>query len=104
MRRLMALVVLLQLSGVVHVISELSGTPEVGCNERCADDNESPGDECPPFCPSCTCQHASRPGLVAADSTLGEPMLALTPLLLPWRLGAPPADRAPPRIFHPPRA
>lgn len=99
-RALVITFVIAQASGVPHLIAEAieTGAAESDCGNDCAGDLP-----CSPLCPTCTCSHATRPGLVAAIA-LEAPRTA--PQLAPPLEDATalPPNPAPRGIFHPPRA
>lgn len=97
---------LAQLLGVTHALSDYFAAEagEKHCADRCPNDDESADAECPPFCPTCSCAHASRPLLA---TPISSPVLALLEprrlLDLPrsvWLYDSPPAAG----IFRPPRS
>jgi hypothetical protein len=97
---------LAQLLGVTHAVADCFEpvVDEKHCADRCPTENESGDVECPPFCPTCSCAHASRPLLA---TPLHIPVLALLepPRLLDlspvtWLYDSP----IPSGIFRPPRS
>jgi hypothetical protein len=99
LRVLVIALVVAQASGVPHLVAEAveAGAAESDCNNDCAGDVP-----CSPLCPTCTCSHATRPGLVPVvvlEVPLPAPQLA-SPVEDATAL---PPDPAPRAIFHPPR-
>ena len=97
---------LAQLLGITHALGDFfaAEADEKHCADRCPNEDESEDAECPPFCPTCSCAHASRP-LIATP--ISSPVLALLEprqlLDLPrsvWHYDSPPASA----IFRPPRS
>lgn len=99
-RTLLLAFVVAQATGVPHLVAEAleTGAAESDCGNDCAGDLP-----CSPLCPTCTCSHATRPGLVPLV-VLDVPCPA--PQLAPPAEDATalPPDPAPRGIFHPPRA
>lgn len=100
LRAMLIAFVVAQASGVPHLIAEAleTGAAETDCGNDCAGDIP-----CSPLCPTCTCSHATRPGLVpfvAIDAPRAAPRL--TPPV--ENATVIPPDPAPRGIFHPPRA
>ena len=65
---------LAQLLGITHAVADyFEPVADANhCADRCQNEEESADAECPPFCPTCSCAHASRPLLA---SPLGSPLL-----------------------------
>ena len=101
--RMLSLMLVLQLCGVCPLVSALAGREEAGCSERCANDDEPQGTQCPPSCPDCTCVHAAWSGLPAVNPP--SVCLGLSPvaLLVLAFSTSPHSDPSPTGIFHPPR-
>jgi hypothetical protein len=100
LRAVVVTFVIAQASGVPHLVAEAieTGAAESDCGNDCAGDIP-----CSPLCPTCTCSHATRPGLVptiALEAPRAAPQAA-PPLDGTTAL---PPNPAPPGIFHPPRA
>lgn len=55
--RFVAIVFVLQLSGVLHLAADLLDPDAEHCQGGCEDE----GKECPPLCATCSCSHAGRP-------------------------------------------
>lgn len=102
--RLGALLLILQLTGAGSLVSAWAGSPDAGCSERCADDDDrSQGSQCPPSCPSCTCAHAAWSGLpVVAPGDTGVRLAPVAVLTAP-RLSVPHRKPSLSGIFRPPR-
>ena len=65
---------LAQLLGITHAVADyFEPVADANhCADRCQNEEESADAECPPFCPTCSCAHASRPLLA---SPLGSQLL-----------------------------
>ncbi len=103
LRRLLLFLLVLEVTGMAHFIFEAAGQSENSCEKGCPGEDEPSGVECPPFCPSCQCAHASRPALPALDEML---FIGSNPPVGVLRFPAADTrqdDPEPRRIFHPPR-
>jgi len=74
---------LAQLLGVTHAVADYFEpvADAKHCADRCPNEEESADAECPPFCPTCSCAHASRP-LLASPFDGPQPTLLAPPQLL----------------------
>ncbi len=94
-----------QLLGITHAMVEFFAPidDEKHCADSCPNENESGDAECPPFCPTCSCAHASRPIVATPRSSpvlaLLEPQLLDLPRVI-WLYDSPPSSG----IFRPPRS
>lgn len=98
--RLLALLVIVQTTGAIHIASDLAGNPEVGCARHCEDDQDAP---CPPNCATCLCSHGVRLGLPAAPRLLRAVPAPPAPLPIAGSSCGPHTAPDPAAIFHPPR-
>jgi len=97
---------LAQMLGVTHAIADCFqlAADEGHCVDRCANEEVSGDAECPPFCPTCSCAHASRPLVQTPQPDqvlvlLSPPERLDLPLII-WLYDSPTAAS----IFRPPRS
>ncbi len=102
--RLLSLVLILQGTGLIHLVSEWLGKDEAGCSERCASEGEAEGAQCPPFCPTCMCVHGSQPSLPVLLVMLAPPIHTSETAPGLERQSGPPKDPGTRGVFHPPRS
>lgn len=97
---------LAQLLGITHAVADCFEpvADEKHCADRCPNEDESADAECSPFCPTCSCAHASRPLLTtpldgSVLTLLAPPRLLDLPRFT-WLYDSP----IPSGIFRPPRS